>query len=119
MIRRPPRSTLFPYTTLFRSPSPPTTGADDLAAAPSTVTTASPDTPDERKVPAELAGADLQPIEGIDPEGGGPKEPIPRAEPEPVGLTASPAPSPAPAAKPAPAAVAPSPAAAPPPPPAH
>src|SRR2546430_2316788 len=24
MIRRPPRSTLFPYTTLFRSPSPPT-----------------------------------------------------------------------------------------------
>src|SRR3712207_7987773 len=75
MIRRPPRSTLFPYTTLFRSPSPPTTGADDLAAAPSTVTTASPDTPDERKVPAELAGADLQPIEGIDTEGGGPKEP--------------------------------------------
>src|SRR5256885_12445453 len=27
MIRRPPRSTLFPYTTLFRSaPSPPATG---------------------------------------------------------------------------------------------
>src|SRR3712207_8354133 len=27
MIRRPPRSTLFPYTTLFRSPSPlPTNG---------------------------------------------------------------------------------------------
>src|SRR5258706_3695103 len=25
MIRRPPRSTLFPYTTLFRSPLPPTT----------------------------------------------------------------------------------------------
>src|SRR5256885_10500204 len=24
MIRRPPRSTLFPYTTLFRSPHPPT-----------------------------------------------------------------------------------------------
>src|SRR5256885_12047343 len=24
MIRRPPRSTLFPYTTLFRSPLPPT-----------------------------------------------------------------------------------------------
>src|SRR2546430_7038527 len=23
MIRRPPRSTLFPYTTLFRSPAPP------------------------------------------------------------------------------------------------
>src|SRR3712207_8569550 len=26
MIRRPPRSTLFPYTTLFRSSSRPTTG---------------------------------------------------------------------------------------------
>src|SRR3954467_16005729 len=26
MIRRPPRSTLFPYTTLFRSTAPPTTG---------------------------------------------------------------------------------------------
>src|SRR5260221_10334135 len=26
MIRRPPRSTLFPYTTLFRSPSSPVTG---------------------------------------------------------------------------------------------
>src|SRR2546430_15943283 len=25
MIRRPPRSTLFPYTTLFRSPHPPET----------------------------------------------------------------------------------------------
>src|SRR2546426_3177276 len=25
MIRRPPRSTLFPYTTLFRSPPPPAT----------------------------------------------------------------------------------------------
>ncbi len=87
-------------------PSPPTTGADDLAAAPSTVTTASPDTPDERKVPVELAGADLQPIEGIDAEGGGPKEPIPRAHPEPVGLTAGSAPAaqPAPAPPPAPAA---------------
>src|SRR2546427_8167861 len=29
MIRRPPRSTLFPYTTLFRSPSP-QTGAAEL-----------------------------------------------------------------------------------------
>ncbi|HEX2555239.1 MAG TPA: signal recognition particle-docking protein FtsY [Microvirga sp.] len=101
-------------------PSPAATGADDLAAAPSTVTTASPDTPDARKVPAELAGADLQPIEGIDPEGGGPKEPIPRAEPEPVGLTgpsaapsaavhapATPALALSPAAAPAPAAPAP------------
>src|ERR1017187_2233286 len=32
MIRRPPRSTLFPYTTLFRSPSP-WTAANSIAAA--------------------------------------------------------------------------------------
>ena len=59
-------------------PSPPTTGADDLAAAPSTVTTASPDTPEENKTPAPLAGADLQPVEGVDPEGTNPQEPLPR-----------------------------------------
>src|SRR5256885_11575630 len=34
MIRRPPRSTLFPYTTLFRSPfSAPVVGHADLAVA--------------------------------------------------------------------------------------
>src|SRR5256884_7726548 len=34
MIRRPPRSTLFPYTTLFRSlAAPPITGAEYLSAA--------------------------------------------------------------------------------------
>jgi fused signal recognition particle receptor len=59
-------------------PSPPTTGADDLAAAPSTVTTASPDTPEENKTPPELAGADLQPVEGLDSEGTNPQEPLPR-----------------------------------------
>src|SRR3712207_7251415 len=30
MIRRPPRSTLFPYTTLFRSPVRPLVGGDDV-----------------------------------------------------------------------------------------
>src|SRR5215471_20793885 len=30
MIRRPPRSTLFPYTTLFRSQDAPRPGADEL-----------------------------------------------------------------------------------------
>src|SRR2546427_7387241 len=34
MIRRPPRSTLFPYTTLFRSPGRPPTGAGRAAAPP-------------------------------------------------------------------------------------
>src|SRR3712207_8246017 len=29
MIRRPPRSTLFPYTTLFRSPQPQAVGDDE------------------------------------------------------------------------------------------
>ena len=48
-------------------PSPPANAADDLTAAPPTVTTASPDTPEENKLPLELAGADLQPIEGLDP----------------------------------------------------
>src|SRR2546422_6332870 len=33
MIRRPPRSTLFPYTTLFRSP-PPRAGSTDRPATP-------------------------------------------------------------------------------------
>src|SRR5688572_32357983 len=34
MIRRPPRSTLFPYTTLFRSSPAGLTGADTAAARP-------------------------------------------------------------------------------------
>jgi fused signal recognition particle receptor len=59
-------------------PSPPATAADDLTAAPPTVTSASPDTPAEEKVPAELAGADLQPVEGLEPEGVAPQEPIPQ-----------------------------------------
>src|SRR2546427_4750435 len=33
MIRRPPRSTLFPYTTLFRSPILETLAASDVPAA--------------------------------------------------------------------------------------
>src|SRR2546427_1397977 len=33
MIRRPPRSTLFPYTTLFRSPKTELAGASDERAA--------------------------------------------------------------------------------------
>src|SRR2546430_10313185 len=42
MIRRPPRSTLFPYTTLFRSPPPARAAAADRAgpAAPGATTPA-------------------------------------------------------------------------------
>src|SRR5260370_9933103 len=37
MIRRPPRSTLFPYTTLFRSPLPPSRALLSLPAVASTL----------------------------------------------------------------------------------
>src|SRR5687767_15342067 len=36
MPRRPPRSTLFPYTTLFRSPATPSAPRDATARRPST-----------------------------------------------------------------------------------
>src|SRR2546422_4447444 len=36
MIRRPPRSTLFPYTTLFRSRSRPRASADTASVPPAT-----------------------------------------------------------------------------------
>src|SRR5438034_4451036 len=38
MLRRPPRSTLFPYTTLFRSVSGVTAGTASIAATSETVT---------------------------------------------------------------------------------
>jgi fused signal recognition particle receptor len=89
------------------APIDPVTAARDLTPAPATVTSASPDTPADRKPPAELAGADLQPVEGVDPEGGGPKEPISRAAPEPAaGPVATPAPA-APSPAPAPVSEAP------------
>src|SRR2546430_6492641 len=37
MIRRPPRSTLFPYTTLFRSQCPARTGCRGKSALPSSL----------------------------------------------------------------------------------
>src|SRR2546427_8284702 len=58
MIRRPPRSTLFPYTTLFRShgESPDRVGARSAADRPSppiptmpTATARSGDSPEDRK----------------------------------------------------------------------
>src|SRR3712207_8468722 len=54
MIRRPPRSTLFPYTTLFRS-------ADVLAAAPEGVLVAV-----DEVVPAVLVAAER--VTGVEPE---------------------------------------------------
>src|SRR3712207_7024101 len=46
MIRRPPRSTLFPYTTLFRSPPPPSGHSPatplSISTAPSTRSRSAP-----------------------------------------------------------------------------
>jgi fused signal recognition particle receptor len=85
-------------------PSPPANAADDLTAAPPTVTEASPDTTEENKTAPELAGADLQPIEGLDPEGTNPQEPLPRIVTEigpelrpDIAAADLPAPEPAPA----------------------
>jgi fused signal recognition particle receptor len=89
-------------------PSPPANAANDLTAAPSTVTAASPDTPDENKTAPELAGADLQPIEGLDSEGAAPLEPLPSivTEAGPV-LRSDMAAADVPAPEPAPAEVVP------------
>jgi fused signal recognition particle receptor len=62
-------------------PSRPASAPDDLAGAARAASGASPDIPSEDKLPPELAGADLQPIETIDRDGGGSKEPVARAEP--------------------------------------
>src|SRR5258708_31666923 len=48
MIRRPPRSTLFPYTTLFRSPPNPSVTFRLLAVLPPLVTVNTPDTLDRK-----------------------------------------------------------------------
>ncbi|KMO11244.1 signal recognition particle-docking protein FtsY [Methylobacterium platani] len=59
------------------------TGADDVLPAPPTVTEASPETEPEHDLPDELAGADLEPVEGLQPEGVVPAAPEPeRLEPE-------------------------------------
>src|SRR2546430_12655307 len=50
MIRRPPRSTLFPYTTLFRSRRPRSAAGDRARPAPRAPTAA-------RGEPADLRGA--------------------------------------------------------------
>ena len=56
--------------------------AGELPAAEPTVTQASPDAPDAAKPAPELAGSDLQPVQERDPQGSGPREPIPRDKPK-------------------------------------
>src|SRR5256885_11860943 len=53
MIRRPPRSTLFPYTTLFRSVSP-------ISARPTIIASVAP------PMPADNIGASTRPNAAID-----------------------------------------------------
>ncbi|BCM86508.1 signal recognition particle-docking protein FtsY [Methylobacterium indicum] len=61
------------------------TGADDVLPAPPTVTEASPETAPEHDLPDELAGADLEPVEGVQPEG------VVLAAPEPEPAEVAPA----------------------------
>jgi fused signal recognition particle receptor len=65
-------------------PARPAASVDDFVAAPPTVTTASPDTDPRNKDVSGLAGADLQPVDGVEPDGRGPTEPMPRIAPEPA-----------------------------------
>src|SRR3954454_5495688 len=56
--------------------------AGDPPPVQPTVTQASPDVPEAEKPVPELAGSDLQPVENRDPQGGAPRESIPRDKPE-------------------------------------
>src|SRR4028119_81389 len=70
MIRRPPRSTLFPYTTLFRSPAPPRAGRRRAWATP--------------RPPAPPGPRRRRPRGGGRSRRGGPRRPPgPRAGPRP------------------------------------
>jgi fused signal recognition particle receptor len=59
-----------------------TAAADPLPAVSPTATSASPEVTPQAKFPPELAGADLQPVEGVDPQGGAPQGPTPVAMPD-------------------------------------
>src|SRR3712207_7596827 len=60
MIRRPPRSTLFPYTTLFRSPAKP------AAEAPKPAATVAPDAPKPQDALSKSVVVD-RPVRSSDP----------------------------------------------------
>src|SRR3712207_5457774 len=63
MIRRPPRSTLFPYTTLFRSAAPPAPAPTAEPAPPVTPRAASSVTPAYGRLPEDLLKRELRSIE--------------------------------------------------------
>src|SRR5258708_19706972 len=61
MIRRPPRSTLFPYTTLFRSATPPENITPSIPSSPGSASVS------ERPFPAEVQSLFLtEPLPGLD-----------------------------------------------------
>src|SRR3712207_8746336 len=71
MIRRPPRSTLFPYTTLFRSwtgSAPPTRWPRSSCSSPPTRPATSPAR--SSSCPDAQAGADQQVVQGVVGGGG-------------------------------------------------
>src|SRR2546422_11687717 len=76
MIRRPPRSTLFPYTTLFRSPnaarSPARARATSAASSPCSIRGAPPGGWASEAIVVILAGA--APLECVEAEGHGEPE---------------------------------------------
>src|SRR2546426_11415730 len=58
MIRRPPRSTLFPYTTLFRSLLPPAEASEEGVPAPETASLFAQSLTPEQKTVFEALRAD-------------------------------------------------------------
>src|SRR3712207_8546761 len=76
MIRRPPRSTLFPYTTLFRS-----LRATSLAGVPGAI----PAVP-ETSIPARLPGRRPRPVQDLVRPRGRPGRPPPAGRELPGGL---------------------------------
>src|SRR2546427_5948527 len=58
MIRRPPRSTLFPYTTLFRSPSK--TPPSPFSSGPASIPPGSPEVPSQKNWRSEEHTSELQ-----------------------------------------------------------
>src|SRR2546429_9110982 len=88
MIRRPPRSTLFPYTTLFRSPNAALRTQRDVAAGASVLGL------DPQAVQQQLAAAQLP--DGASRPGGGSATAARRGGPPPPDSTKAGAPVPTP-----------------------
>src|SRR5258708_30763533 len=105
MIRRPPRSTLFPYTTLFRSPPPPNSMLPPpfiperrIPTSPASLHDVAPGRPTSPP-PAELIQRATTPTFGS-LRGGLPRQPGSRLPPSAPGLAPPPSPHSFPSAAP-------------------